>query len=63
MALDFTEEDDQLVVQYVTAVLHGFKDGALGFEETIGALVDGIDLIAKGDPSYRIYMKTSLDGK
>jgi hypothetical protein len=63
VAIDFTDEDDRLVEQYVSAVLHRFKDGAIGFEETLGDLVAAIDLIAKDDPSYRTYLKASVDGE
>ena len=58
MAIDFTDEDDQLVEQYVAAVLHQFKDGFIGFEETLGDMVVAIDLIAKDDPNYRTYFES-----
>ena len=63
MAIDFTDEDDHLVEQYVAAVLRRFKDGAVGFEEALGDLIVAIDLIAKDDPSYRTYMQASPDGE
>jgi hypothetical protein len=63
VAIDFTDEDDQLVEQYVAAVLHRFKHGFIGFEETLGDMVVAIDLIAKDDPNYRTYLKASIDGE
>jgi hypothetical protein len=63
VAIDFTDEDDQLVEQYVAAVLHRFKDGLIGFEETLGDLIGAIDLIAKDDPNSRKYLKASIDGE
>ena len=60
MAIDFTDEDDHLVEQYVSAVLRRFKERAIGFEETLGDLIVAIDLIAKDDPNYRAYLQSSI---
>ena len=53
MAIEFTEEDGSLVEKYVGTALHRFKDGSVGFEETLGNLVAAIDLIARDDPAFR----------
>ncbi len=63
MPIEFTQEDDRLVERYVAAALHRFKDGVVGFEETLGDLTVAIDMIAKDDPSYRMYMQSSIDGQ
>jgi len=62
VAIEFTEEDGSLVEKYVGTALHRFKDGSVGFEETLGNLVAAIDLIARDDPAFRTYLQTSIDG-
>jgi hypothetical protein len=63
VAIDFTNEDDQLVERYVAAVPHRFKDGLIGFEGTLGDLVVAIDLIARDNLDCRTYLKASIDGE
>lgn len=63
MAIEFTTADDSLVELYLGTVLHRFKDGMAGFEETLGDLVAAIDLIARGDPAFRTYLQTSIEGE